>query len=296
MKPTSIIFIILAAILIVVGVVMCVVGGFMANASDSNILCDRVDSEGNDITSYSLSEYELSQLDIDVQKADVNIIGQSTKSYIEFKNINTVTYDFTVSKSKLSVDTVNPFDISSIVKFRENGNGFSGLRHYLYLNKYNKKTSEINIYITPTQDISTITLKVEGGDITVKNMIGSAEYDLTAINGNVVFENSRTDSSLVVKTEEKGNFTYVDSSASSIDFVIENGNGKFTADRQYNFSCECESGKVYLDDENVGNSFDSAYPEIDKTELSENGEDEIVVPDTVRGKIISGDLVIDTAQ
>ncbi len=279
---------ILAAILIVAGVIVCVVGGVMANANDKvELLCDKVDAEGNELTTHSLTEFDLTDLDIDFKNADVNIIGQSVESYIEFKNINTVTYDFVINKHKLTLDTVNPFDLASMVKFRENEGGFDGLRHYLYLNRYKNKISEVNIYITPGQSIGNIRISTENGDITVKNMTSDTEYELDAFNGNVIFENN-TDGNLTIDVK-KGNFTFNKSYASSVEFEIENGNGKFTTDKQYNFSAECESGKIYLDDENVGDSYLGVYPEKSAAE----GE-EVVVPDTVNGKITSGDLVIDT--
>ena len=289
MKPTSIIFMILAAVLIVVGVVVCFVGGSMTG-NDNPLLCDAVDAEGNEITTHTLTEFDLTDIEIDIKNAEVNIIGQSTSNYIEFKNINTVTYDFVINKHKLNLETVNPFNISSMVKFRENEGGFGGLRHYLYLGRYKDKVSQINIYVTPETSLGSIKIRVENGDITVKNMISDTEYELKAIKGNVVYEKTNTASALTVNVK-KGNFTFGSSDVNNLDFTIENGNGKFTLDKQYNFSCQCESGKIYLDDENIGDSYAGVYPEM----ITEEGA-EVVLPNAVKGKITSGDLVIDTAE
>ncbi len=289
MKPTSIIFMILAAILIVVGVVVCIVGGSMTDNS-APLLCDVTDAEGNDITTHSLKEFDLSDIDIDMKNVEVNIIGQSTESYIEVKNINKVTYDFVINKHKLDLSTVNPFNISSMVKFRENEGGFGGLRHYLYLGRYKDKVSQVNIYIAPDEELGSIKIRVKDGDITVKNMIGNTLYDLTAVNGNVVYENTVTEDTLTVSAK-KGNFTFNTSSVGGLDFVVENGNSKFTLNKQYNLSCQCESGKIYLDDENIGESYAGVYPESAAAEGAE-----IVVPRAIKGKITSGDLVVDTAE
>lgn len=289
MKPTSIIFIILAAVLIVAGIIVCLVGAGMAG-NDNPLLCDKIDSEGNEITVHSLTEFDLTDIDISINNASVNIIGQSTSSYIEFKNINAVTYDFVINKHKLNLNSVNPFNISSMVKFRENEGGFGGLRHYLYLNRYSKKVSEINIYITPEQELTGIRVHTEKGDITVKNVISDTSYDLSAVTGNVIYEGNTTSQTLTVNVK-KGNFTFSNSSVSPLDFVIENGNGKFTLDRQYNLSCQCESGKIYLDDANVGESYQGVYPEA-AVQDTENLEP----PNMSRGKITSGDLVIYTAE
>ena len=293
MKPTSIIFIILAAILIVVGVVVCVVGGTMAG-NDNPLLCDIVDAEGNELTKHALSEFDLTDIVIDIKNAEVNIIGQSVESYIEFKNINAVTYDFVINKHKLNISSVNPFNISSMVGFRENEGGFAGLRHYLYLNRYKDKVSQINIYITPEQNLNNININVKNGDIIIKNMISDTEYDLNTVNGNVVFENTTTDDSLNA-VADKGNFTFNASSVGSLDFDIKNGNGKFILSKQYNFSCQCESGKIYLDDENIGESYAGVYP-AEAAQENEDKNEELELPAAIKGKVSAGDLVIDTAE
>ncbi len=289
MKPTSIIFMILAAILIVVGVIVCIVGGSMAG-NDNPLLCDITDAEGNEITTHSLTEFDITDIDIDIKNAEVNIIGQSTENYIEFKNINTVTYDFVINKHKLNLTSVNPFNISSMVKFRENEGGFGGLRHYLYLGRYKDKVSQINIYVTPELSLNSIKVRVENGDVTVKNMISDTEYDLSTVKGNVIYENTSTASPLTVSAR-KGNFTFNSSDVKSLDFTIENGNGKFVLNKQYNLSCQCESGKIYLDDENVDESYAGVYPEVTNQEGAE-----VIIPNAVKGKVTSGDLVIDTAE
>ncbi len=291
MKPTSIIFLILAAILIVSGIIVCIIGGAVAGSDGVEILCDYTDADGNDITTHSLEEFSLTSINIDFKDANVNIIGQSVESYIEFKNINFAKYDFSINKKKLSLESISPFDVSSIIKFRENEGGFDGLRHYLHLNKYKNDISEVNIYLMPGQVIEDINITVKNGDITVKNMGNDPTYILTAKNGNVVFESTKTDSSVTVDVE-KGNFTFNRSNAFSIDLNINNGNGKFIADRQFNYTCSCESGNIYLDDENIGDTAPGVYPET----KAEESQEEVIVPCIVNGKITSGDLVIDTAE
>lgn len=294
MKATSIIFLILAAVLIVSGVIVCVVGGVMANAQDTELLCDITDDEGNDLKVYSLQEYALSGYDISIKNADVNIIGQSLENYIEFKNINSVTYDLSINKKKLELNSVNPFNLSSIVKFRENEGGFDGLRHYLYLGKYKKSVSEINIYLMPDQIPDEINISVTNGDITVKNMSCDSIYNLEAHKGNVVFESSRTDENVTVKVEN-GNFTFDKSNAERLDFTVTNGNGEFVTDRQFNFLCQVSSGSIYLDDQNMGGeTLKGVYPKL-STEDTEEGT-EVVLPCIVEGSVTSGDLVIDTVE
>lgn len=291
MKPTSIIFLILAAILIVAGIILCIIGGAIAGADDVEILCEYTDEEGNDITDHSLAEYSLTSINIDFENANVNIIGQSAESKIEFKNINFAKYDFTINKKKLSLESINPLDVSSIIKFRENEGGFDGLRHYLHLGKYKDDVSEVTIYLTADQMIDDINISVKNGDIKITKMGNSPTYNLTAKNGNVVFESTTTESSIKADVE-KGNFTFNRSNAFSIDLIVNNGNGKFITDRQFNYTCVCEAGNIFLDEENAGDTAPGVYPEI----KVEEGQEEVIVPCMVNGKITSGDLVIDTVE
>lgn len=291
MKPRSIIFLILAAILIVSGIILCIIGSALSGSDGNEILCDYTDKEGNDITEHSLEEYSLASININLENANVIIAGQNVESKIEFKNMNFAKYDFSINKKKLSLESINPFNISSIIKFRENEGGFDGLRHYFHLNKYSDDISEVKIYLMPGQIIQDINITVKNGDIRIQNMGNDPTYNLVAKNGNVIFESTKTGGSISVDVE-KGNFTFDRSNAFSIDLNVNNGNGKFIADRQFNYTCTCESGNIYLDDENVGDTEPGVYPET----KSEENPDEVIVPCTVNGKIISGDLMIDTIE
>ncbi len=290
MKPTSVIFIIFAAILIVVGVVLCIVGGSMAhNSSDTQLLSESCDADGNDITTYDLAEYNLKKYSIKLEGVDVNIIGQSVSTYIEFKNVNRATYDFTINKEKLSLSRINPFDVTSIVKIRENESGFAGLRHYLYLNKYNKSASEVNIYISPDQSIEDFDITVIDGNISVKDMVVDSNYTFNCEKGNVTFEKNSTGGN-VTFTGVDSSFKYNMSNAKKVDFNIENGSSEFVIEEQYNFSVGCESGNVYIDNEKIGDSYVGIYPE--NTESSD--EELTEVPVLVSGKVTSGDFMIVT--
>jgi len=289
MKPTSIIFIILAAVLIVAGVVICLVGNSMTSA-DNPLLCDSIEA-GDEKVEHSLSEFELTNIDINIKDVNVEIIGKSEKNSIEFININKVTYDFVINKHKLTLSTVNPFNVSSMVKFRENEGGFAGLRHYLYLNRYNDKVSQIRIYVTADTVLENIKINTENGNITIKNMMGAPKYDITSETGSVTVENSLTTDVINVKVKS-GDFNYTNSGASHLDFKVEKGNANFQISKQYNFFCKCNvAGSVIVDTENVGDSYEGVYPKLEPAEGAE-----IDLPDTVKGELVSGDLFIKYAE
>lgn len=292
MKPTSIIFIILSAILIFTGIVLCLVGGGMAKSEDTQLLCDRVDENGDAVSENDLLEYNITAYSINMKNVNVNIIGKSTKTYIEFKNINRVTYDFTVSNHKLNLSTINPFNPASLVKIRENGLGFDGLRHYLFLNKYKNKTPEVNIYLSPEQTVTDIKVRVTDGNITIKDMTANCTYDVGAKNGTVKFEETDTNQNISAKAVG-GDFIYDSANAKSLEFEVENGHADFKTTKQYNYTIDCEHGKIYIDNENVGESFAGVYPE---TKQSGDKAQEVTLPDSVRGKITSGDMSLKEAE
>lgn len=290
MKPTSIIFLILAAVLIIAGVVICLVGNSMASPNES-LICDSV-VDGNDITNYVLTEFDLMDIDINVKNAKVSIISNSEvrENHIEFKNINKVTYDLVINNHKLTLSSVNPFNVSSMVKFRENESGFGGLRHYLFLNKYKGKECEITVYITPDTRLSNIKVHTKSGDIVMNGIVGNTKYDLSADKGNVTFDNINTLENVTANVKG-GNFTFDHSKVNDLDFTIENGNGNFNVGYQYSYVCQCVNGSIHLDGESLNDSLNQTYPIVEPMEGME-----LEIPGEITGKVTSGDLYIVTVE
>lgn len=288
MKPTSIIFLILAAILIVTGIVVCLVSGSIARSNNTDLLCDKIDADGNAVTEESFDDASIKTVEISMEDVHVNIIGKSDRSYIEFKNINPVKYQWKIANGKLTVDTVSPFDISfSFLK--EKGSGMVGLRNYLHLNAYENKTAEVNIYFAGDKSISQLSANVKNGDVTLRNATFNCAYDLKTENGNITLENVKTERESVINTK-KGNLTCTNCSLKAIgkdsdgkkNSVIENGNVVFTTSEPYQYDVKCIAGHVILDGEIKDNAWHGLYPEgyvfdtqdSEEDEQTENTEDE----------------------
>ncbi len=296
MKPTSIIFIIFAAILIVIGVAVCIVGGVIANNQNVELTCDYITDAGESVIEYKPKEYKsLKTIDINVENVDINIIGQSSEAYVEFKNLNPLIYDFTISNGKLSVKTVEAFNVTRFVKIRENGIGFSGLRHFLYLNKNKGKQAQINIYLPGDAAIEKIKLCTLEADITVEKVTINCDYEVNCDKGNITFKEVTSTEKLSVVSLIDGNFISEKCSVKATDFNngIENSNAEFILDQKNNFSVTVSEGIISFDGlENEESTFNGVYPEKVVTD-----DNEVTVPNTVKGVIRGrGNVVVKYRQ
>lgn len=307
MKPRSIIFIILAAVLIIAGVVTCIVSASIASSKNIELLSDTIDEKGNAVTTDDISGYGITNLSIDMDNVDVNIIGGSEKSYIEFVNINPAKYDYTVSGYKMTLKTINPYDVTALLKIRKNSSGFSGLRSYFFLNKYKDSSAAVNIYISEAVAISEMKIKVKNGNINLKNIDSDCLYELSANKGNVTLDKIDTllDSKITVN---KGDLNVSDSSLRKNEFKVNTGNATFADCERSHYYVTCESGIVYFDDKNQGAAVEGLiYPEeitqeeetdtdtetnAEEAPAENSEEDGISLPDEIKGEIVGGNMFV----
>ena len=84
MKPTSIVSLIISVILIIVGLVTCFIAQNMAQEKGEYLFAEE---RNNDLVqTVDLSESEISKIELIVADTEINIIGKSERSYIEFIN------------------------------------------------------------------------------------------------------------------------------------------------------------------------------------------------------------------
>lgn len=315
MKSRSLIFIIIAAVLIVAGIITCIVCGSLAKSKNIALLSDTVDKDGNAINSDNIDEYGLTALNIDVEDIDINIIGTKGKSYVEFVNLNPASYDYTVSGYKMTVKTVDPFDIGSLIKIRKNGSGFSGIRSYLFLNKYKDETSKINIYVSEKTVLNEISLKTVNGNISVKNMKNDCLYTLNVKKGDLLISGVETMLETKVKVKD-GEYTVSSSSLEKNDFNVDGGNVFFKECGLCQYYITCDNGSIYFDDADQGSSVEGRkYPKKIVTDLlddasgEENGDEanteekteeleteveDNALPCEIKGKIVNGNMYVTT--
>ena len=305
MKPTSVIFLILAAILIVGGVVLCLVSGALASGADIELFCDYVDENGNAVTEHDISGKSISSVKIDLDSAIINIRGGSEKSYVKVENFPDKAYEFWLTAGELNIKDIHALSIFSSFRINESGFGFDGLRHYLALNKYEDKDNVINIYLSANDIITDLDIDVNKGEINIYDLGVLTELDLNVNDGKIN----------LVSVESAGKATVTGNNAvltfdgcdiaDTVANVKENGTINCDIILQHVFTLDCvSSGNVYLDSVKANAQYSGVYPAepiiLPVTEDTAEGEEttepsdaeEEILPVSFKGDVNHGDIKI----
>ena len=189
MKPASIIALIIAVMLIVLGFSTCLIAKNMASANGEMLFSEK-QAEGF-VNRFSFKEgEEVAKLSMKVNDASIYIYGQSglSEPYVEIVNFRDSYYTATHANQVFSFDEVP--DVLSMFKFWENGFSFRGMRYIVNFNNRKPEGEKIiRIYLTPTTgalkiiDIEGDNCKVyldtlmEGGDFKINLTHGAIHAD-----------------------------------------------------------------------------------------------------------------------
>lgn len=194
MKPTSIVTLIIAVLLVILGLVTCIVAQNMANANGEFLFSES--REDGLVNTVDLTESEVSKIELIVADAEINIIGKSDSSRIEFVNFRDNFYNLSVANRVLSFTEIP--DVTSMLKFWENGFTFKGMRYILQFAKDKKQTDEnkkvINLYLTNDREIKVFDIKADSGEINIRNMVTSTDYNITTVDAKVHIDGVKTTS------------------------------------------------------------------------------------------------------
>ena len=235
MKPTSIISLIVAVLLVIVGLVTCFIAQNMAQSNGEQLFADHVD--GNISISEEIDLDNLERISVVFSSGKVNVYGNcdtpgadhySEVSKIELINFKENYYTLTRSSNLLSFDETG--DIRSMLKFWENGFSFKGMRYILnmeqireLIDQYRKdrtkdedREKQINIYLTKEavekatengeeslglKQIQ-ITARGAGGcEVRIDNMRINTDYNIIAENVSLNVSQTRTDSFINIKAD-----------------------------------------------------------------------------------------------
>lgn len=193
MKPASVVSIIVAAVIIVIGIVTCSIANGMAEKS-GNLLFAR--SRGDDyINTVELNEGEIVRISLDLTDADVNIYGSSTTSYIEFVNFRETLYSLTSSSA--SVQFSESPDFSSMLKFWEGGFSFKGMRYIFNPRTYDaSRMKAVNIYLSSDCKIKQFNITANRASVTLENLSCDADYIFTVNEIDLFASSVKTNSTL----------------------------------------------------------------------------------------------------
>lgn len=196
MKPTSIIFLIVAAVLIGAGLLTCVFAQKTADAKGISIYASTVDENKNTVYDAPLDDYGITKFEIAVSGAEVNVIGGAESSHVELINFSEGMYSYTQSGKVVTVNETP--DIMSMLKFWENGFNFNGLRYFIRFGMPKAEEKVVNIYLTKDDEAKIIKISTSDAPVTIRNVNTATDYEIKVDGGDVIVANVRTSSSLSV--------------------------------------------------------------------------------------------------
>lgn len=259
MKPSSVISLIVAVVIIVIGLVTCFVAQNMAKTNGELLFSE--ETEGGYVKTVDLSDSSISKIQLIVSNAEINIKGNSNHPYIEFLNFRESFYSLTTSSHALSFDEIP--DIASMFKFWENGFSFKGMR-FLLLNfkKENPDTKKIiNIYLSDDSSVKVFDIKADSCKVNINDMSTTSDYKFNVSEADIEIKALKTSSSLLINADQDSSFAK--RVALALDTVYVNtltvNSEELILDADF-FKCyssteiNCESGNIDFD---VVNSLDS---------------------------------------
>ena len=288
MKSASIVSIILAVILIIIGVVICIIAGSMAEKQEGVYLyADRMSPDGDAINDYSLDGKNLNAISIDLKRANVNVIGNSDKSRVEVVDYPSKAYDYWVGDGTVHFKDATPLSLFTNIRISESGFGFTGLRHYLNLGAYKDKPRVINIYLAKGEILASTDIKIGTGYVTVTDVSSVATCNVTVENGNLTATNVISDGKATLNVAN-GDVELVHCRIrEAVCAITEKGDLVSKIDFQHSLTLKCLGGTVFFDGEDKGAEFSGVYPskpvelapEPAQTESETPAEGEAAAPD-----------------
>lgn len=200
MKPTSIVSLIIAVLLIILGLVTCIIAQNMANANGELLFSET--REDGLVNTVDLTDSEISKIELIVSDAEINIIGRSDKSCIEFVNFRENYYNLSEANRVLSFSEIP--DITSMLKFWENGFTFKGVRYILNFAKDRGETTDakkvINLYLTSDKEIKIFNIQADDCTLNIESMSSSTDYNITVKNAVINTTGLKTSSSFNINS------------------------------------------------------------------------------------------------
>ena len=233
MKKRSKVFLIVSAIIFAIGLIICLIGALVASGDGEQIYSSKIGDDRGYV--YTFGDGKTDKIKINVTDANVNIYGGSEKTYIEVLNFNENLCSYTANNAMVTFREATQVD--DITGLWENGLSFKGLRYILRpIPKDKEKT--VNIYLESEQQVKIFDIKIGRGNVTVKDLSISSDYNVSLESGKVIFENVKTDSSIDVTASGDISTDVIMSGVSADMMSLNAKRAKFTADLLETNECE----------------------------------------------------------
>ena len=243
MRKTSIVLLILSAILLIAGSILCLYASHLSKSTNTPLFDSTTQVREDGARVYDFTDQNISCLKFDVEKVDVQIQPSADEnSYMELYDFGNGTYDISRSNNWLTI--TNESGLSSlyqVLEDQENNEGgssflglhldnfrFRGLRYFFRFSPApSNARPRINVYVSAQSSLKIISADLEGGSITVNQMKLPCDYDIAGTQANITFTGVNTNSKVEIE-DAQGNVTLDNSTISAC--YLEMGTGNFAAD------------------------------------------------------------------
>ena len=233
MKKRSKVFLIVSAIIFAVGLIICLVGVLVASGDGEQIYSAKIGDDRGYV--YNFGDGKTDKIRINVTDANVNIYGKSDKSCVEVLNFNENLCSYSGNNAMITFREATQVD--DITGMWENGLSFKGLRYVLRPVPADKEKT-VNIYLESEEQVKVFDIKVARGNVTVKDLSISSDYNISLESGKVIFENVKTDSSIDVTATGDISTDVIFDGVSADIMTLTAKRAKFTSDKVELGECE----------------------------------------------------------
>ena len=228
------------SILFCIGGYACMrIGQSKAAAEGIDILAGTASKDEDYLYRYDYDKDSIGKVAINVKEATVNIVGGSSKAYIELVNFPEGMYEFSSSNRILTVS--NNSDFSKITDMASLVFNFKGLRSLVNMYNTYDRPKTINIYVTDDLPINIFECKLEKGDVKISDNSSASDYNITLGNGNLTLENITTQSSAKLEVTE-GELVIDNCAISELTITQKKGNSELITTALKKLSAELGEG------------------------------------------------------
>lgn len=196
MKPTSIIFLIVAVALVIGGFTTAGVAKQMAATNGIDLSITSSEGSSPIVTSHNYGADNIGKIQVDARDATVTVIGGADTPYVELVNFTEGMYELSAANRVLVIKEGADFtSLSGIASLVTN---FKGLRSFV--NYYNMRNLEkrVNIYICNEFPVNAVEISLGTGDVTVNNITASSDISIDIGEGTLTMTDINTTSSVEV--------------------------------------------------------------------------------------------------
>ena len=170
MKPISIVFLVIAVLLILGGLFVCSLAKDTAE-TDGYVLFRESDA-GESYVRQDISE-EISKVELVFADAKVRIVGGEETSYLEFFNFREGLYTLSAAGKIITFDEMP--NIDSLLSF-QGGLSFSGVRYLLRDGLRRQAERQIVVHLSPEAALKVLSLSCDSCEVTAQKVV--TQFDL----------------------------------------------------------------------------------------------------------------------